>query len=277
MAGYAISYAFIGGAVLVAAIAFLWGGQAKITVAALLLASILLSNIIFMIHIDGLLATRQWTALFAAMDVVLFIAFADLYRRSNGLERTRWAGALAIFAVGMLAMDFLATALPQFAHGGRYALTLNILTIAALASCLIFTIPRSWDQAYGVLRIKMLYLWSDLFPRTMSVQVSDESGESEEVNSELSGQEPSAVNRHIGSKIREARIRAGTTLEKLSAAIGVSPAQVQKYESGKNRVSAEALFNFAKFFGLEVKFFYEGLEAPSRMRLVGDSNGDSRR
>ena len=161
-------------------------------------------------------------------------------------------------------------------HNGD-ARQFDLTTIAALASCLIFTIPRSWDQAYGVLRIKMLYLWSDLFPRTMSVQASDESGESEEVNSELSGQEPSAINRHIGSKIREARIRAGMTLEKLSAAIGVSPAQVQKYESGKNRVSAEALFNFAKFFGLEVKFFYEGLEAPSRMRLVGDSNGDSRR
>ena len=46
---------------------------------------------------------------------------------------------------------------------------------------------------------------------------------------------------------------------KLGQAIGVTFQQIQKYESGTNRVGASNLFKIAKALSVEVSFFFEGL------------------
>lgn len=45
------------------------------------------------------------------------------------------------------------------------------------------------------------------------------------------------LNKEIGSRIKKARTALGISQMKLAEAIGVSFQQVQKYESGANRVS----------------------------------------
>ena len=46
---------------------------------------------------------------------------------------------------------------------------------------------------------------------------------------------------------------------KLGQSIGVTFQQIQKYESGTNRVGASNLFKIAKALGVEVAFFFEGV------------------
>lgn len=42
--------------------------------------------------------------------------------------------------------------------------------------------------------------------------------------------------------------------------LGISCAQVQKYESGKNRVSCSRLYDIAKIFNVHTSYFFIGFE-----------------
>ena len=47
----------------------------------------------------------------------------------------------------------------------------------------------------------------------------------------------------------------------LGQALGVSFQQVQKYENGMNRIGASNLLKISKALGVEVPYFFDGLEA----------------
>lgn len=68
------------------------------------------------------------------------------------------------------------------------------------------------------------------------------------------------VDRHVGEQIRARRAMLGLTQEDLARALGISYQQVQKYETGGNRVSAGRLFEIARRLGVDVSHFFEGLE-----------------
>ncbi len=71
------------------------------------------------------------------------------------------------------------------------------------------------------------------------------------------------VDQHVGERIRQRRTLLGLTQEQLAAALDISYQQVQKYETGANRVSAGRLFEIAKELDAEVSFFFDGLEPGS--------------
>ena len=54
------------------------------------------------------------------------------------------------------------------------------------------------------------------------------------------------ANKRIGERIRSARIAAGMSQASLGKALGISFQQVQKYEGGRDRVSASCLQVIAK-------------------------------
>jgi|SRR5579863_315942 len=62
-------------------------------------------------------------------------------------------------------------------------------------------------------------------------------------------------NRLIGRRLRDARILRGLSQEKLGKIIGVTFQQVQKYENGANRVSAQKVKAFAEALGVTVNHF----------------------
>ncbi|MBQ3565289.1 MAG: helix-turn-helix transcriptional regulator, partial [Alphaproteobacteria bacterium] len=66
------------------------------------------------------------------------------------------------------------------------------------------------------------------------------------------------INRYIGQKIRLRRQDVGLTQSGLSSFLGITFQQLQKYESGKNRVSASTLYKIAQVLGVEMNFFLEG-------------------
>ncbi|AHG48821.1 transcriptional regulator (plasmid) [Rhizobium leguminosarum bv. trifolii CB782] len=70
------------------------------------------------------------------------------------------------------------------------------------------------------------------------------------------------VDLHVGQQIRIRRMQSDVSLGDLGAGIGVSLQQVQKYESGKNRVSASMLYELANCLKIPVSKFFEGLPDP---------------
>src|SRR5512134_274307 len=70
---------------------------------------------------------------------------------------------------------------------------------------------------------------------------------------------PDPIDRHVGTRIRGRRVGLRISQTKLGHSIGVTFQQIQKYESGTNRVGASNLFKIARALGVEVSFFFEGV------------------
>lgn len=68
-----------------------------------------------------------------------------------------------------------------------------------------------------------------------------------------------AVDKHLGARLRHARLEIGKTQTEVGQALGVAFQQIQKYESGANRISAATLHELALLLGKPVQFFFDGL------------------
>ena len=69
------------------------------------------------------------------------------------------------------------------------------------------------------------------------------------------------IDQHVGERIRLRRTERGLTQEQLAEALDVSYQQVQKYETGANRISAGRIWEIARKLAVEVGYFFEGLDA----------------
>lgn len=67
------------------------------------------------------------------------------------------------------------------------------------------------------------------------------------------------VDLHVGKQLRQRRWLLGQTQQQLAQAVGIRFQQVQKYESGANRISASRLWDLAKALNTPVTYFFEGL------------------
>jgi transcriptional regulator with XRE-family HTH domain len=67
------------------------------------------------------------------------------------------------------------------------------------------------------------------------------------------------VDIHVGKRIRHRRWMIGMTQQQLADKVGIKFQQIQKYETGMNRVSASRLWDIAETLGVEISFFFEGL------------------
>ena len=68
------------------------------------------------------------------------------------------------------------------------------------------------------------------------------------------------VDVHVGKRIRHRRWMIGMTQQQLAERVGIKFQQIQKYETGMNRVSASRLWDISETLGVPVSFFFEGLE-----------------
>lgn len=67
------------------------------------------------------------------------------------------------------------------------------------------------------------------------------------------------VDVHVGLRLRQRRWLQGMTQQQLADAVGIRFQQIQKYETGANRVSASRLWDIAAALDVPVAFFFEGL------------------
>ncbi|MCO8145536.1 helix-turn-helix domain-containing protein [Rhodovulum tesquicola] len=68
------------------------------------------------------------------------------------------------------------------------------------------------------------------------------------------------VDVHVGKRIRHRRWMVGMTQQQLAEKVGIKFQQIQKYETGMNRVSASRLWDIADALDVAVSFFFEGLD-----------------
>ena len=76
--------------------------------------------------------------------------------------------------------------------------------------------------------------------------------------SSADGDEANPVDIYVGQKLKARRNLIGVTQEVLAEATGITFQQVQKYEKGRNRLSASRLFQFARVLDVPVSYFFEG-------------------
>jgi transcriptional regulator with XRE-family HTH domain len=79
-------------------------------------------------------------------------------------------------------------------------------------------------------------------------------------------QQDRGIDRHVGERIRRRRAELGMTQHDLALMLGISYQQVQKYETGANRVSAGRLFSMSQKLGCHIGFFFEGLDSDETIK-----------
>lgn len=67
------------------------------------------------------------------------------------------------------------------------------------------------------------------------------------------------VDVHVGKRVRHRRWMVGMTQQKLAESVGIKFQQIQKYETGMNRISASRLWDIAEALEVPVSFFFDGL------------------
>nr|WP_321510763.1 helix-turn-helix transcriptional regulator [uncultured Celeribacter sp.] len=68
------------------------------------------------------------------------------------------------------------------------------------------------------------------------------------------------VDVHVGKRIRHRRWMVGMTQQQLAEKVGIKFQQIQKYETGMNRVSASRLWDISEALEVPVAFFFDGME-----------------
>ena len=82
------------------------------------------------------------------------------------------------------------------------------------------------------------------------------------------------VDVHVGKRIRHQRWLVGKTQQQLAEQVGIKFQQIQKYETGMNRVSASRLWDIADVLGVPVAFFFEGQDKDPKKSAEAEAQKD---
>ncbi len=89
---------------------------------------------------------------------------------------------------------------------------------------------------------------------------------------------------YLGKRVKAFRSKLRWLLRTLAMKLGISIQQLQRYETGMNKISASLLYTIAHEFKTDVSFFYEGyqgrpkglppLHSPSNILLIEENKDD---
>jgi transcriptional regulator with XRE-family HTH domain len=69
-----------------------------------------------------------------------------------------------------------------------------------------------------------------------------------------------SIDLHVGKRLRRRRRLLGMTQQQLASSVGIRFQQIQKYESGANRITASRLYELSTALSVAVQYFFEGLQ-----------------
>ena len=72
------------------------------------------------------------------------------------------------------------------------------------------------------------------------------------------------IDKEIGRRTRNLRIKKSVSQKDLADLLGVTFQQIQKYETGQNRIALSKLILIANFFGISIMEFIDGLVSIDR-------------
>ena len=76
---------------------------------------------------------------------------------------------------------------------------------------------------------------------------------------------------HVGARLRARRTLLGMSQMVLGDAMGITFQQLQKYETGANRISASRLYELSKLLDVDISYFFDEMgqaivsESPARL------------
>ena len=79
------------------------------------------------------------------------------------------------------------------------------------------------------------------------------------------------VDEHVGKRLRQRRWLVGMTQQQLAEHVGIKFQQIQKYETGANRVSASRLWDIASTLDVSINFFFDGLQAEKGVKIQSEA------
>lgn len=85
--------------------------------------------------------------------------------------------------------------------------------------------------------------------------------------------EADQLDRDLGAAIRRFRTDLGLSQHALAARLSLSGQQLQKYESGANRVSASALYRIARELDQPVTAFFPAAGRPDGLEILETAEG----
>jgi transcriptional regulator with XRE-family HTH domain len=91
----------------------------------------------------------------------------------------------------------------------------------------------------------------------------------------LETKNPTLADQHVGRRLRWRREELKLSQQELADRLGVTFQQIQKYENGRNRISAGRLFDMAQALETRIMYFYEGFETivAARRGVAEDAAG----
>ena len=82
------------------------------------------------------------------------------------------------------------------------------------------------------------------------------------------------VDVQVGERLRQRRMLRGLSQAQLANAVGVSFQQIQKYETGRNRLSVSRLHQLAAVLGVTTPWFFQGAGTAARNDELADLVSD---
>jgi transcriptional regulator with XRE-family HTH domain len=84
---------------------------------------------------------------------------------------------------------------------------------------------------------------------------------------------PNPVDVHVGNRLRSRRTMLGLSQTALAEQLGLTFQQVQKYESGANRISSSRLFDLCRILNVPIAYFFEEMVGDTRTKSPGQLLG----
>ena len=70
---------------------------------------------------------------------------------------------------------------------------------------------------------------------------------------------PTAIDRYVGSRVRQRRMMLGMSQSALAEKLGVTFQQLQKNEKGTNRIGASRLVDLSQSLDVPIQFFFDDM------------------
>ena len=80
------------------------------------------------------------------------------------------------------------------------------------------------------------------------------------------------VDVHVGKRVRHRRWLIGMTQQQLGEKVGIKFQQIQKYETGMNRISASRLWDIGQALDVSISYFFEGLSEDAMAEAEGSAD-----
>ncbi|MCK6418179.1 MAG: helix-turn-helix domain-containing protein [Alphaproteobacteria bacterium] len=74
------------------------------------------------------------------------------------------------------------------------------------------------------------------------------------------------IDLQVGRNLRTFRTFLGLSQEDVGTALEMTFQQIQKYELGKNKISASAIYRLSQFFKIPISHFYKGIEQKTQQQ-----------